>query len=160
MWTTLEAMMKRCLGHVDSAQLVMMKELIAHEPWHGATWLDREDQETWLDYDNQIASVKGKSEALARWTAHGGEAWARTWRRWTEAMVKSKRSCDQQTNKSTWWHGVDHIIQERSSQVLICVDYKWLVEGWCLCSITTGDGMECARQQYICRAFFRRSKVE
>jgi hypothetical protein len=35
---------------------------------------------------------------------------------------------------------------------------KWIIlfvdQGWCMCCINIkGDGMECARQRYICRAF-------
>ena len=56
------------------AQLVVMKELITYKTWHGVMCLGREDQETWLGCDGPVASVKGKSEALERWTARGEEA--------------------------------------------------------------------------------------
>ena len=56
------------LGDVAKLTHVMMKELIAHER-HDIESCDQggEDQDkTWLD--GPVASVKGKSEALERWT--------------------------------------------------------------------------------------------
>ena len=45
------------------------------------------------------------------------------------ATVKSKQSCDRWSNKATWWHEVDYIIQGRSSQVWFVSIVKWLDEG-------------------------------
>jgi hypothetical protein len=51
-------------------------------------WLGEEDQDkTWLD--EPVGRVKGKSEALKRWTAWR-DASTKTWCRWTDAMVKRK----------------------------------------------------------------------
>ena len=67
-----------------------------------------EDQDkTWLD--GSVASVKGKSEALERWTTWWW-SFSKTWCRWTKAMVKRKWSQDRWTNMITWWYEVDHII--------------------------------------------------
>ena len=52
---------------------------------------------TRLSVDAPVASVKGKSEALERRTAHGEKVWAMTWRQWTRATVKSYQGCDRRT---------------------------------------------------------------
>ena len=107
----------------------VMKELIAYETWHVVTWLGGEDQDkAWLD--GPIASVKGKSEALKRWTAWRN-AWAKTWHRWTDATVKSKWGQDWWINKVTWWYEVDHIIVDH---VCACVastleEMEWNAHG-------------------------------
>lgn len=49
------------------------------------------------------------------------EARVRTWSNGPDATMKSKRSCNQWTNKAMWWHEVDQTIKGRSSQVLVCV---------------------------------------
>ena len=95
----------------------VMKEIIAHETWHGVMWLDGEDRD----------------KTLRRWTGckcerqvGGFEATNHMW--WgslskdlapiDKATMKSKLSWDWWTNKVTWWYEVDHIFQGRSSQVL------------------------------------------
>jgi hypothetical protein len=86
-----------------------MKELIAYETWHGVMW-QRWRRLRW---------------GLARWTGCkcegqvGGfevrdHVWwwclGKTWRRWTEATVKSKWGQDRWTNTVMWWYKVDNII--------------------------------------------------
>ena len=75
-----------------------------------------EDQDkAWLD--GLVAMEKGKSRLWSE-GPRGGEAWGKIWHRWTEATVKSEQGQDRWTKEVIWWYGVDHIIQERSSQVL------------------------------------------
>ena len=57
-----------CHGDVAKLTHVMMKELIAHGHDSESCNQGGEDQDmTWLD--GPVASVKGKLEALERWTA-------------------------------------------------------------------------------------------
>ena len=94
-----------------------------------------EKTKTRLCIDEPVASVKGKLEALKRQTTCGGEAWAKTWRRWTKATVKSKWSWDRLTNKVIWsvqkkshmiiWSGSYH-----SRKVKINIDSWWWSKAW------------------------------
>ena len=91
-----------------------------------------EDQDkTWLD--GPVASVKGKLEALERWTVWRWSL-SKTWCWWTKATVKSKWGQDWWTNKITWCYEVDHIICW-SCRCMYCIN-------------TGGDGIKCARQMY------------
>ena len=102
-----------------------MKELIAYETWYWVMWL--------------------------RWRISRQDlAW------WTGCK------CEGQVE---WWLGTDGPNQRwRASEVKIDEpirshdDMKWItsfVIGWCMCWINIGgDEMECARQRYICRAFY------
>ena len=94
----------------------VIKELIAYETWYGVMW----------------SKWRRSRQGLARWTGCNGEEqvkalkrrtarrWSlgKTWHRWTESMVNSEQGQDRWTKEVIWWYGVDHIIQERSSQVL------------------------------------------
>ena len=90
---------------------------------------------TRLCVDGPVTSVKGKLEALKRQTACGGEAWAKTWRQWTKAMVKSKLSWDRWTNRSH--DDVKWIISfnEDQAKCWLMMMIKMLNGGWCLCGI-------------------------
>ena len=84
-----------------------------------------EDQDmTWLD--GPVASVKGKLEALERWTAWRWSM-SSTWRWWMKTTVKSKWGQDRWTNKITWWYEVDHIIVDHVSACVASTleEMKW-----------------------------------
>ena len=94
----------------------VIEELIAYETWHGVMWpkwrRSRQGLAWWTGCNGE-----GQVKALKRGTAR---RWSlgKIWRRWTEATVKSEQGQDRWTKEVMWWYGVDHIIQERSSQVL------------------------------------------
>ena len=108
----------------------VMKECIAYETWHRVVWLDGEDQNKalhrWIG-----CKCEGQVRGVEATYPCGREAWAKIWRRWTKATVKSKLSWYRWTNKVTWWYEVDHIIKRRSSQELTHHDdqkvWWWLV---------------------------------
>ena len=96
-----------------------------------------------LSYVTKVEKIKtrlGLMDRLQVWRAsrrlwsdrpRGGEAWAKTWRRWTKATVKSKWGQDRWTNKIMWWYEVDHIICD---MVGACVaspleEMEWNVQG-------------------------------
>jgi hypothetical protein len=85
-------------------------------------WLGGEYQEIWLGYDGSGCKCRANRRLWSDRPHVAEKLEQGLWCRWTEATVKSKRSCNRRTNKAIWWHDVDHIIQNRSSQVLICVD--------------------------------------
>jgi hypothetical protein len=53
-------MVEKWFGLIDSAQLVVMKELIEYETCHGIMWLGGEDQEIWLSYDRSGCKCEGQ----------------------------------------------------------------------------------------------------
>ena len=134
----------------------VMKELIVYESWHGVMWLrwwrSRQYLAWWTGCNGE-----GQVKALKRWTVRWWSL-GKTWRRWTEATVKSGQGQDRWTKEVMWWYGVDHIIQGRSSQVLTHDDDQkawWrLVLVWRQClGRWNGKGM-------TCRAFhFTKKKV-
>ena len=82
--------MEKWLVHVGSAQLVIIKELIAYETWHDVMWLGGEDQGVRLGYEGWVASVKGKLEAQVRWIVEVVKLKRRAWCRWTECNGKKQ----------------------------------------------------------------------
>ena len=82
------------------------------------------------------------------------QAWRASWRLWAMDHVAVKLEQDlapmdkgngEKQVKSRLMNQYDHVMIWSGSYHL------WL--GWCMCCINIGDGMECARQRYICRAF-------
>jgi len=65
----------------------------------------RHDMES-CDQVEKIKTRLGLTDRLRWWRA----SWVMTWRRRTDATVKSKWGQDRWTNAITWWYGMDHII--------------------------------------------------
>jgi hypothetical protein len=121
------------LGDVAKLAHMMMEELIAHAIWHWVMWSSwrrsRHDLAWWTSckYEGQVGGFEARDHVW-RWSL------SKTWRRWTDAMVKSKWSQDRWTNMILWWYEVDHII----------VDHV----GACVASTSEELEWKCARQRY------------
>ena len=140
----------------------VMKKLIAYETWHGVMWSKwRRSRQgfAWWNGCNGEGQVKAlKRRTARRWSL------GKFWRRWTEATVRSEQGQDRWTKEVMWWYGVDHITQERLSQVLTHDDDQkaWWSFGACVASIfgkmkwnAKGKGMTCRAfhftSQRLCR---------
>ena len=75
-----------------------------------------------LGYEGPAARVMGKLQARVQWTIEVVKREQRAWCHWTKPTMKKKQDYDRWTNKTMQRYEVDHIIHERSSQLLICVD--------------------------------------
>ena len=96
-----------------------------------------EDQDkTWLD--GSVASMKGKLEALERWIV-----W---WWSLSKDLAQMDRCNGEGQVRSRSMNQYDHVMIWSGSYHL------WY--GWCMCCINIRDGIEYARQMYICRAFY------
>ena len=141
----------------------VLEELIAYEILHGVMWLGGEDQETWLGYngpgcywEGQVrgsGAVNHVAVKLEKGLGVDGPS----------ATLKSKRSSNRWTNKTTWWHEVDHITYEVSIRPLkTCVNCKWHHGGWMLMWHhwrMRWNGM-CKAKVYVYGISFHWSKVE
>jgi hypothetical protein len=97
------------LGDVAKLAHVMMEELTTRETWHWVMWSrsrrSRHDL-AWLTGCKCEGQVRGFEARDRMWW------WSlsKTWRRWTNATVKSKWGQDRWTNTVMWWYEVNYII--------------------------------------------------